>query len=80
MKWTNVRVDGGGKWILILGCPLPEKHTLKDRDSGATGPSFADCAGCPYQAGRDYEILGALGTYDASRVFPERLECGYGKS
>ena len=76
MKWNYIEAEGGGKWILIQGCPLPEKHSLKDPKTEATGPTFADCASCEYQQGKDYEILGALGIYDAAQVFPERLKCG----
>ena len=50
-------VEGrGGSWILILDCPWPERHVLTDPDSGSTGPSFAECAGCEYQKGLNIEI------------------------
>lgn len=65
----------GGSWIMILGCPLPEKHTLCDAQTAQTGPSFAQCAECEHQIGENFELLGAEGHYDAARIFPERLLC-----
>ena len=80
MDSTSIRAKGGiGGWILILGCPLREKHSFFDSVQNISGPSFADCARCDYQVGRNYEIIGADGTYDGAAVYPERLECGYGK-
>ena len=65
----------GGSWMLILGCPLPEKHDLHDRTTEKTGPSFAQCSQCEHQIGRNFEILGEDGEYDGAKIFPERLMC-----
>ena len=59
--------------MLILGCHLPEKHNLHDSATGRTGPSFAQCAQCEHQIGRNFEILGEDGEYDGAQIFPERL-------
>lgn len=75
MKWTYKKDKQGGKWIVILSCPLNEKHCLRDVD--VAGPTFAECAYCSYQTGVNYERLGCDGTYDAAEILPERLECGY---
>jgi hypothetical protein len=68
--------DRACSWILILDCPWPARHVLNDPESGATGPSFAECAGCEHQKGLNFEIqdsdnLGGL------QPFPERLQCGF---
>ena len=65
----------GGFWILILGCPLPEKHNLHDNATGKIGPSFAQCSQCEHQIGRNFEILDSDGEYDGAEIFPERLMC-----
>ncbi len=65
----------GGFWMLILGCPLPEKHDLHDWGSGKTGPSFAQCSQCENQIGSNFEVLGSEGEYDGASIFPERLMC-----
>lgn len=66
-----------GSWVMIIGCPLPEKHELKDRNKGLSGPSFATCAECEYQVGKDVVILNADGEYDGVQMYPELLKCGY---
>ena len=77
MESTLVKDKGGiGSWILILGCPLKEKHCLSDPSKNISGPGFADCAHCEYQVGINYQVLGADGNYDGAEVFPERLQCG----
>lgn len=65
-----------GSWVMILGCPMPEKHDLKDRMNGLCGPSFATCAECEYQAGKDFVILNPDGEYDGAMMYPELLKCG----
>lgn len=77
MESTLVKDKGGiGSWILILGCPLKEKHSLSDPSRSVSGPTFAGCAHCEYQVGINYEILGADGTSDGAALFPKRLNCG----
>ena len=66
---------GAGAWVMILGCPMPEKHELKDRMNGLSGPSFAICAECEYQAGKDFVILNPDGEYDGATMCPELLKC-----
>ena len=73
---TKKDKGGIGSWILILGCPLKEKHSLSDLLKNVSGPTSADCAHCEYQIGKDYEILGADGTSYGAEVFPEQLKCG----
>lgn len=54
MESTSIKDPNGiGKWILILGCPLKEKHSLTDHIERVSGPTFADCASCEFQQGRD---------------------------
>ena len=79
MEWTYKKEKDGGQWILILGCPLKEKHSLTDDVQNVSGPSFADCALCRYQVGTEYEVLSADGNYDGATVLPEQLKCGYKK-
>ena len=79
MEWTYKKEKTGGQWILILGCPLEEKHSLADNVKNISGPSFSDCACCRYQVGTEYESLGADGNCDGETVLPERLKCGYKK-
>lgn len=79
MEWTYKKEKNGGQWILILGCPLKEMHSLTDDIQDISGPTFADCAYCKYQEGTDYEVQGADRDYDATTVFPEKLKCGYKK-
>jgi hypothetical protein len=67
--------NDGGFWIMILGCPLPEKHNLYDEATGKKGPSYAQCSQCEHQIGINFEILGADGEYDGSQILPERLMC-----
>lgn len=75
MEWTHVQKDDG-KWILILGCPLREKHSLVCNDQSVSGPRFAECASCEHQIGSDYEVSGADGNLDGALVLPDRLKCG----
>jgi len=62
--------------IVILYCPIPEKHELKDVMNGLSGPSFATCAECEHQAGKDFVILNYAGEYDGAAMYPELLKCG----
>ena len=75
MEWTSIKKDGGN-WILILGCPLMEKHSLAFNDQNISGPTFAKCASCEHQIGNDYEVPNADGSLDGASVLPDRLECG----
>ena len=63
MNWTYKKDKNGGKWFLILGCPLKEKHSIIDEGQNVSGPSFADCAHCEFQIGKNYEILSSDGSY-----------------
>jgi hypothetical protein len=75
MESTLVKDAGSiGRWILILGCPLKEKHTLSDKPSKLSGPTFVDCAYCRHQAGINFQILDENG--DIIEAFPESLRCG----
>ncbi len=65
----------GGYWLMILGCPLPGKHDLKDPLAGLSGPSFATCATCENQVGEDVALGGADGDYNGAELFPDRLTC-----
>lgn len=78
MEFSLIRDESSqGKWLVIIGCPLPERHSLKDSNQKVSGPSFAQCAHCDYQVGKNYETLNADGTYDGADTYPERLRCGY---
>lgn len=61
---------------MILGCPLSEKHELKDPSNGLSGPSFATCAACEHQLAKDAATLNADGEYDGGQLFPDLLKCG----
>ncbi len=75
MESTLVKYKNGiGSLILILGCPLKEKHTISDPPRNLSGPGFADCAYCRYQAGINLQILSEDG--NIIEAFPERLRCG----
>ena len=75
MNWTYKKEKKGGQWIVILDCPLDEKHSIRDEKEQISGPSFADCACCEHQAGSGYESLGMHGYQDGMQVYPERLKC-----
>ena len=76
MDWTyKEEKAAGGRWILIKGCPLKEKHTLNDEEQNISGPAFADCASCENQIGTDYEILTPDADYNGATVFPANLNC-----
>ncbi len=77
MKWIQKKDKDGGRWILILNCPLKDKHSLTDDAGNVSGPSFADCANCEHQAGMNYEVFGSDGSYDGASVFPDRPQCSY---
>ena len=77
MEFKYKKKKDGGEWIIILGCPLIEKHTIADDAQDISGPSFVDCTSCEHQVGTGYAILGSDGEYDGATVFPERLKCGY---
>jgi hypothetical protein len=80
MKFTHVKEKKGGDWIVILGCPIRDKHSIFDKKRKISGPSFADCNSCEYQAGTDTVASGAEGDYAGAPLFPERLKCGLKKS
>lgn len=65
----------GGYWLMILGCPLPGKHDLKDALGGLSGPLFATCARCENQTGDDVALGSADGDYNGAERFPDRLMC-----
>lgn len=75
MEWTQVKKDDGN-WILILGCPLREKHSFVCSALNVSGPTFSECASCEHQIGSDYEVPGADGKLDGALVLPDRLKCG----
>lgn len=78
MESTSIKDPNGiGKWILILGCPLKEKHSLTDHIERVSGPTFADCASCEFQQGRDFEFRGDETGEFPFTVHPEGLKCGY---
>jgi len=66
---------GIGKWILILGCPLAEKHSLFDAIQNDSGPTFAVCACCEFQEGRDFQFFDSTGEFPIE-AFPDLLKCG----
>ena len=67
---------GIGKWILILGCPLAERHSLFDPVQNASGPTFAVCACCEFQEGSDFQFFDSSGEFPIE-VFPDLLKCSY---
>ena len=76
MESTSIKDPNGiGKWILILGCPLKEKHSLTDHIERVSGPTFADCASCEFQQGRDFEFRDPTGEFPIV-VHPHLLKCG----
>ena len=76
MESTSIKDPGGiGKWILILGCPLTEKHSLVDPDQSASGPTFATCACCEFQEGTDFKFFDSTGEFPIE-VLPDLLKCG----
>jgi len=74
MEWTYKKEKNGGQWILILGCPLKEKHGLAGDDQNISGPTCVDCARCKHQIGINLHILDENG--DIIECYPERLRCG----
>ena len=68
--------SGQGRWIVILGCPLPEAHVLVDQARTISGPSFALCADCEHQRGSSYEDRDLDAEWSA-RIDPGRLDCGF---
>ena len=75
MDSISVKTQGGERWMVILGCPLKEKHSIASEKGDLLGPGFADCARCEHQAGRNLEVISNddIGAY----VYPERLVCGF---
>jgi len=77
MESTLVKDSGGiGKWILILGCPLKQKHSLTDDVQKVSGPTFTDCASCEFQQGRNFQLFDPTGELPVA-AYPELLRCGY---
>lgn len=77
MESTSIKDPNGiGKWILILGCPLKEKHSLTDHIERVSGPTFADCASCEFQEGRNFQLFDPSGELPVA-AYPELLRCGY---
>ena len=70
---------GKGKIMLILDCPLEQKHVVRDYETGIRGPSFSKCASCEYQRGINLELRDMIHDW-VSEPFPERLVCGYIKN
>lgn len=70
MESTSIKDPGGiGKWILILGCPLTEKHFLVDPDQSASRPTFSTCAACEFQKGENLQLFDARGDLPVA-VYP----------
>ena len=65
-----------GSWVMIVSCPLPGKHELKDPVTRQGGPSFDTCAKCEHQTGKGFVILNPDGEYDGALSYPELLKCG----
>jgi hypothetical protein len=79
MESVSIKDQGGiGVWIMISGCPLPEKHSLFDRTQDLSGPTFAVCACCEFQKGKNFQLFDARGDLPVA-AYPEHLRCGYGK-
>jgi hypothetical protein len=78
MESISVKHEGVlGTRILILGCPLKEKHSVADVVRKVSGPSFAGCASCEFQRGKDFEFRGDETGEFPFIVHPDRLQCGY---
>lgn len=71
--------SGKGKAMLILDCPWEQRHVVRDVESGMTGPSFSECAGCMYQRGINIEIRDQDNDWSC-QPFPERLKCGFNEN
>ena len=71
--------SGKGKIMLILDCPLEQKHVVRDYETGITGPSFSGCAGCEHQRGINLEIRDPDNDWSC-QPFPERLVCGFSEN
>lgn len=79
MESLLIKDAGGiGKWILISGCPLAEKHSLFDPDQNVSGPTFAVCSCCEFQEGKDFQFFDSSGEFPIA-AYPELLRCGYFK-
>lgn len=76
LSWDYVE-EKGGAWITILNCPRKERHSITDSRGGVSGPTFAECAACPHQAGTDFQELNADGCYDGAAILPENLRCSF---
>ena len=68
---------GIGKWILILGYPLKEKHILTDDVQKVSGPTFTACASCKFQRGKDFTFYSDETGEFPFIVHPDGLKCGY---
>ena len=68
--------SGRGAWILILGCPRPQSHTLHDAERNVSGPTFAFCAACEHQVGLNVEGRDSESDWSLD-AYPERLRCGF---
>lgn len=66
--------SGKGNWLVILGCPRPESHTLHDRERQISGPTFAFCAACEHQTGLHIERRDPEADWFVQAA-PERLKC-----
>jgi hypothetical protein len=78
METTFLRTEAANeRWIVILGCPCPEKHVIKDPEGNLSGPSFAVCSSCEHQEGTNFHVMGKDGEFNGADIFPERLVCGF---
>jgi hypothetical protein len=77
MEYTYIQdIHDSGSWLVILGCPLESKHHVFSHASQSlSGPTFATCAACEHQVGKNYQLLGL--DNEPVKVYPERLKCGY---
>jgi len=56
METRTVADEGGRPWLMVLGCPLNHKHSIKDQKKGDSGPTVAACSACEYQRGLNVEL------------------------
>jgi hypothetical protein len=76
MKSTSIKDPSGiGEWILILDCPLKDKHSLSDDIQKVSGPTFSDCAACEFQRWENFEFRDPTGEFPIA-VHPHLLKCG----
>lgn len=68
--------SGLGSWIVILGCPLVHRHEpIITAGRDVPGPSFAVCASCEHQLGRDFDMRDPYMDW-STQAYPELLACG----